>query len=61
MGQGLQHQSLLGGDQQGRQIRRLMPAGQGRLRLGGGDQIGQPLAETLHERLAALPGRAGSW
>jgi hypothetical protein len=33
--------------------------GQGALRLGGGDQGGQALAEALHERLAAVPGRAG--
>jgi len=59
MHQGLQHQPLLGGHQQGGQLMGVMAGIEAALPLGGGHQGGEALAEALHEGLARFPRRAG--
>ena len=59
MHQGLQHQPLLGGHQQGSQLVGIQVWLQVAVSLGGGDQSGQPQAKPLHEGLTRFPRRAG--
>jgi hypothetical protein len=57
--QGLQHQPLLGGHQQGGQLVGIEVWRQIAVCLGGAHQGGQPQAKPLHEGFTRFPRRAG--